>query len=79
MQIWCDNQKICSSCKVPELSVTFQWGRTDCTSVNAPNTTDEHVFPSATMTSVEMFNYFAEEFELTSEQVLKTNSFFDRS
>jgi hypothetical protein len=61
------------------MSDTFQWGRTDCTSVNAPNTTDEHVFPSATMTSVEMFAYFTAEFELTPVQVLKTSSFFDRS
>jgi hypothetical protein len=57
------------------MSVTFEWGRTDCTSVNAPNTTDDHVFPTATMTSVDMFDYFAAEFELTPLQVRKTFSF----
>jgi len=55
-------------CAVPQLNINFQWGRVDCDSADAPYTADEHDFPAATMSGSEMFEYFNDEFGLTSNQ-----------
>ena len=47
---------------------TFQFGRVDCDT--APNTTDEHIFPSPHMTHDEMFDYFSNLFGLSDDQVM---------
>ena len=58
------------SCAVPQLDIKFQWGRTGCDSDDAPYTTDVHEFPEPTMSGSEMFAYFADEFGMTSNQVI---------
>ena len=38
----------------------FRTGRVDCSSSDAPETTDEHEFPEPTMTGDEIFAYYAQ-------------------
>ena len=57
------------SCNVPALDVAFKWGRLDCNSTIAPNTTDLHEFPSPKMNGTDMFAFFAKEFDMTANEV----------
>lgn len=56
------------SCTVPALNVTFKTGRVDCSN-DTYNTTDVHTFPEPTMDRASMYEFFANEFDFSEDEV----------
>jgi len=56
------NNRACATCdEMPDHQVVFRSGRQDCQDVNAPDTSDERIFPEPTMTRTQMMTYYADE------------------
>eukprot|EP00092_Neocalanus_flemingeri_P012654 GFUD01013637.1.p1 GENE.GFUD01013637.1~~GFUD01013637.1.p1 ORF type:complete len:333 (+),score=66.13 GFUD01013637.1:73-1071(+) len=72
--IWSINQTIiannedCDKCEeVPELEVTFKWGRKDC--ATAPYSDDDVGLPAATFGHSELMAFFSDEFGFNDREV----------
>eukprot|EP00092_Neocalanus_flemingeri_P022530 GFUD01024432.1.p1 GENE.GFUD01024432.1~~GFUD01024432.1.p1 ORF type:complete len:422 (+),score=86.93 GFUD01024432.1:153-1268(+) len=72
--IWSINQTIiannedCDNCEeVPELEVTFKWGRKDC--ATAPYSDNDVGLPAATFGHSELMDFFSDEFDFNDREV----------
>merc|ERR1712027_62069 len=54
-------------CQMPEMVYSWKYGRTDCVSADAPNTTDPAAYniPESKLTADEQIAYYADEFNFT--------------
>jgi len=52
---------------MPTSTMTFRWGREDCT--DSPTTTETHVFPDPTMSRSEMMNFFSQNYGFSENEV----------